>query len=81
MLELNTTAPITISNETIQLVKQLEESKLMLESEIHLHKMVLKNSAEIIMIMTSFYYLSFKEICETGFNLCRLETVQGVLSE
>ena len=31
--------------------------------------------------MTNFYYLSYKEICDKGFNLNRLQTIKTVLSE
>ena len=44
-------------------------------------KMVLSNSSEIINIMTAFFYMSFREIAETGFDLLSLETVRAVLSE
>ena len=43
--------------------------------------MVLSNSSEIINIMTAFFYMSFREIAETGFDLLSLETVRAVLSE
>lgn len=41
--------------------------------------MVLSNSAEIIKIMTAFFYMSFREINEVGFDLLDLDTVKSVI--
>ena len=59
----------------------LEADKVMLESEVELHRNVTKNSAEIVHIMTSFFSKSFKEISRYGFDLLKLKTVQSVLEE
>ena len=53
----------------------------MLQSEVAMHKMVLANSSEIIKVMTAFFYMSFKEITDMGFDLLSLETVRSVLAE
>ena len=53
----------------------------MLKSEVAMHKMVLANSSEIIKVMTAFFYMSFKEITDKGFDILSLETVRAVLSE
>ena len=64
-----------------QTIARLEKEKFMLQSELNLHLMVLKNSSEIINIMTNFYYQSYQEISSTGFQLTKLETIRSVLSE
>lgn len=63
------------------LISKQENDKIKLQSEISLYKMVLSNSSEIINIMTAFFFMSFREIAETGFDLLSLETVRAVLSE
>jgi len=58
-----------------EIIKRLEEEKLLMASELSLHVQVLKNSAEIINIMTNFYYQAFREIHQRGFNLAQLDTI------
>jgi len=58
-----------------KLQSSLIDEKLKLEKEIHVHKVVLRNSTDIIRTMTQFYFLSFKEITEAGFDLKSLDTI------
>ena len=50
-------------------IEVLEADKLMLESEVELHKTITHNSAEIVHVMTSFFSKSFKEMLKLGFDL------------
>ena len=53
----------------------------MLEAEVQLHKMVSQNSAEIIQIINTFYFMSFREIDQAGFDLSKLDSVRAVLTD
>ena len=55
--------------------------KLTAESEIELHKVMNKNTVEIVGVMTRFFGKSFREIVRAGFDLSKLKTVQSVLEE
>ena len=50
-------------------IEVLEADKLMLESEVELHKTITNNSAEIVHVMTSFFSKAFKEMLKLGFDL------------
>ena len=71
----------TRAQRLLDVINRSENEKQKLESEVSLHRMVLTNSTEIIKIMTAFFYMSFREITEVGFDLLSLETVRAVLSE
>lgn len=64
-----------ITHDCVEVINRLEAEKLKLEKEIHVHKVVLRNSTDIIRTMTQFYFLSFKEITEAGFDLKSLDTI------
>ena len=70
-----------ITHDCVEVINRLEAEKLKLEKEIHVHKVVLRNSTDIIRTMTQFYFLSFKEITEAGFDLKSLDTIQGLTDD